>query len=70
LLTCADLTMVSAEARQESRGAHSREDFPDRDDKKWMKHTIAYQKDISADKVSLTYRNVIATTLDESEMKA
>lgn len=35
-----------------------------------MKHTIAYQKDISADKVSLTYRNVIATTLDESEMKA
>lgn len=70
MLTCADLTMVSAEARQESRGAHSREDFPDRDDKKWMKHTIAYQKDISADKVSLTYRNVIATTLDESEMKA
>ena len=33
-------TVVSAEARTESRGAHSRVDFPDRDDEHWMKHSL------------------------------
>jgi hypothetical protein len=32
--------MMGAEAREESRGAHAHENFPDRDDKKWMKHTL------------------------------
>jgi succinate dehydrogenase / fumarate reductase flavoprotein subunit len=43
LLDLAEITVASALARQESRGAHSREDFPERDDKKWLRHTLAYQ---------------------------
>jgi succinate dehydrogenase / fumarate reductase flavoprotein subunit len=37
-------TVVSAQARQESRGAQSRADFPERDDKNWMKHTLWYKE--------------------------
>ena len=44
LVEVATSTMVSAHARQESRGAHDRSDFPDRDDAKWMKHTFWYKE--------------------------
>jgi succinate dehydrogenase / fumarate reductase flavoprotein subunit len=44
LIEAAMATIVSAEARQESRGAQARADFPERDDGRWMKHTLWYKE--------------------------
>ena len=61
LLEQAVVTLHSANARTESRGAHAREDFPDRDDRNWLKHTLAW---IDADcEVTLGYRPVHLNTL-------
>ena len=63
LLGQALTTIVSAENRQESRGAHAREDFPDRDDQQWHKHTLCWVDD--AGNTRIDYRPVHMYTLSD-----
>jgi succinate dehydrogenase / fumarate reductase flavoprotein subunit len=62
LIMQAVVTMESAANRSESRGAHAREDFPERDDKSWMKHTLTWL-DQNSGEVTIDYRPVHAYTL-------
>ena len=66
LLGNAATTMHSAEERKESRGAHAHENYPDRDDENWMKHTVAYF-DEEKGKTDVKYRPIHYYTLDEEE---
>ena len=65
LLDNAFVTMKSAEFRKESRGAHSHEDYPERDDINWLIHSLGYLKDKN---VNMKTRNVIRQTLDKDEI--
>jgi succinate dehydrogenase / fumarate reductase flavoprotein subunit len=58
LLDVAEVVAVSALNRKESRGGHSRVDYPERDDENWLKHTLVTKKD---DKFEISYKPVVIT---------
>ena len=63
LLDLALVTAASAENRKESRGAHAREDYPDRNDGEWMKHTLSWLDEQG--NITIDYRPVHLYTLSD-----
>jgi succinate dehydrogenase / fumarate reductase flavoprotein subunit len=70
LLELAEVLVVGALVRTESRGGHAREDSPNRDDTNWMRHTMAYKqgKELTAD-IRLDYKPVVQTRYQPMERK-
>jgi succinate dehydrogenase / fumarate reductase flavoprotein subunit len=64
LLDLAEVTTVCALERTESRGGHARDDYPNRDDKSWLKHTLAWKR---AGEISLSYKPVTMTRWQPKE---
>lgn len=71
LLDLAEVMAVSALARKESRGGHYREDYPNRDDVNFMRHTMAYREvgDDGTETVRLDYKPVVQTRYQPMERK-
>ncbi|HUF07554.1 MAG TPA: succinate dehydrogenase flavoprotein subunit [Candidatus Binatia bacterium] len=63
LIDCAEATVASALARTETRGGHAREDFPERDDAGWLKHTFAMRSPSSGE-IALSYKPVTITKFE------
>jgi succinate dehydrogenase / fumarate reductase, flavoprotein subunit len=64
LLELAEVVTLSALNRKESRGGHAREDYPDRDDKNWLKHTLAWKR---GEKIEIGYKPVTITKYQPKE---
>ena len=71
LLDLAELVVVGALERKESRGGHAREDYPNRDDVNFMRHTMAYRRtdESGAEYVQLDYKPVVITRYQPMERK-
>lgn len=73
LLDLAEVTVVACRERRESRGAHLREDYPDRDDKKFMVHSMVYQQDKVSKKtgtnMTIGWKPVVVTNYQPMERK-
>lgn len=67
LLDIAEVLVLGADARKESRGAHWRDDFPTRDDANWMKHTLAHRDESGA--ITLDYKPVVQGRYEPMERK-
>jgi len=65
MLDLAEIIAVCALNRTESRGAHSREDYPERNDEEWLKHTLAYRTDDGG--IDIKYKPVIITKFEPKE---